>query len=1042
MKSKSELGNKKRQLPEEDSGFEFLYEEKGNGVPERAAAREAEAPVFYQGEGSGLKSRKGRIFSDSPGFIERKSRISLSPPFSLISSTFPLLQTSTTMKPSPSSSSCIAKRTRSQFTPNFVENLSCELRKTKRSQQKASVLPRSEEAGLKIVTCNEDGVGWFSDEDDQITKIGFGRNSSHDDEDKYESNPEFYCLSSDSGAEDEDVKKDRNFEPDSGSPKIYTVSSDSDDEDEDESEEKGEQKVNLLEKSRSEEEAEKMESDSDSPEEISSGSSDSESEEDDDYENEAEEDDDSDYEPEELVPSREKGQKVDQSVSNHHTVFDLLAGSMSEDLDSCKEEDPGSISSEEEFSKELTNEEEIEQMWKTMNLCLTLPEIGSTTEASANESANGSHNAADPCSGKHDQFLDEEIGLRCRKCDKVTLEIKYFSTPMVKDKYGSGRDTWSAEGGGSFFNELHSTSESLDFRNSCDPMEREVWNLIPEEIRSKLHPHQQDGLRFLWKNLVGTFDLKLKNLDSNDSGGCIICHAPGTGKTGLTLVFLQTFLKLFPRSKPVIVAPACVLLNWEEEFKKWKMMDIPFHILNVELSEVEKEFADKRVGQRSLSKNEARMVKLALWKKKPSVLVVSYSLFEKIVNENPNVIDPEGEKIRRILLEDPGLLVLDEGHTPRNHSSGIWQVLSKVHTQKRISLSGTLFQNNFHELYNTLCSARPSFSKEIPPHLKKFCQRKSMPIQREEVEELKLLMAPFVNVHQDDVLKQKLRGLRECRVFLNLPELQKQILQFIEPQNSFGLGHKLSIGFVHPSLLIEHDHLSRNERSAIAEFLSEKHNNVEFLKKELRQNPNEGAKTRFLIEFIRLADSLGERVLIFSQCIAPLKFAMEQLQTRFNWSEGKQVLYIAEKMSIRKRHSLIKMFNEQESEAKVMLASIRACSEGIHLVGASRVIFFDIDWNPSVEKQAISRAFRLGQKRVVYTYHLRICDDVFEAKKGCVQEDKENWSEFLVSCGEEMERSFDGGFEDVILEEMMEHEKLRGLFGKVMHNQKNMSPGI
>ncbi|ANB11951.1 chromatin-remodeling ATPase INO80 [Sugiyamaella lignohabitans] len=56
----------------------------------------------------------------------------------------------------------------------------------------------------------------------------------------------------------------------------------------------------------------------------------------------------------------------------------------------------------------------------------------------------------------------------------------------------------------------------------------------------------------------------------------------------------------------------------------------------------------------------------------------------------------------------------------------------------------------------------------------------------------------------------------------------------------------------------------------------------------------------------------------------------------------------------------------------VFLLSTRAGGLGINLTAADTVIFYDSDWNPTIDSQAMDRAHRLGQTRQVTVYRLLV----------------------------------------------------------------------
>lgn len=118
----------------------------------------------------------------------------------------------------------------------------------------------------------------------------------------------------------------------------------------------------------------------------------------------------------------------------------------------------------------------------------------------------------------------------------------------------------------------------------------------------------------------------------------------------------------------------------------------------------------------------------------------------------------------------------------------------------------------------------------------------------------------------------------------------------------------------------------------------------------------------------------------------------------------------------------------------MLLASIKACSEGISLVGASRVVLLDVLWNPSVEQQAICRAYRDGQTRVVHVY----CPvtSKWEIDKIEQQTRKKYHSDVLLSRNEVNNWKTNPSCslsDDSILEAMVQHESLRHIFEKLSH---------
>ncbi|GMI63859.1 hypothetical protein HRI_000055200 [Hibiscus trionum] len=635
----------------------------------------------------------------------------------------------------------------------------------------------------------------------------------------------------------------------------------------------------------------------------------------------------------------------------------------------------------------ISPEKEMDYLWSEMQFSMmsdfsstsTLPSAVKNEVADISESEHNNTTPSRCCRGDHYVVLDDEVGMKCKLCSFLLLDIKDISPPFMTDPCGKYERQFFGTVDPSVFDGLQHEDSNSDIPGSDHSanIQGTVWEIIPD-LKSKLYPHQQEGFEFLWNNIGGGIYRDKSRNSSKGGDGCIISHAPGTGKTLLTIVFLQTYLNEYPSCRPVIVAPRSMLLTWEAEFRKWKV-DIPFHNLNTEkFSGKEK---TKAIGLYEMFKHRVpyqdrplarRMVKLLSWKSDGGILGISYNLFVQLAGkdiEEKQKCTKADKHVCKTLLECPGLYVLDEGHTPRNNDTLMWKALSRIKTGRRIILSGTPFQNNFDELFNTLRLVRPEFAEGIQ--------------SRRPVE-------PSI--------------------------LQNRILHRVkETRNAFLREYYVSLISTHPSLL-QQLYNKQDVKDIVGSIVS-----MEELER-MRLRPEEGTKTRFLIELLKLSGALDEKVLVFSQYLEPLNLIVEQLKDFFKWKEMDEILYMDGQCEVKQRQRIINVFNDPMSKARVLLASTRACSEGINLVGGSRVVLLDVTWNPSVERQAICRAYRLGQQRVVYTYHL-ISSGTMEGLKCYRQAEKGRLSELLFSSshkGDDHHKKGSNVPEDKILEVMAE----------------------
>ena len=123
-------------------------------------------------------------------------------------------------------------------------------------------------------------------------------------------------------------------------------------------------------------------------------------------------------------------------------------------------------------------------------------------------------------------------------------------------------------------------------------------------------------------------------------------------------------------------------------------------------------------------------------------------------------------------------------------------------------------------------------------------------------------------------------------------------------------------------------------------------------------------KLQRLDTLLRTLQAGGHRALIFTQMTKVLDILEQFLNIH-----GHRYLRLDGATKIEQRQVLTERFNRDERILAFILSS-RSGGIGINLTGADTVIFYDLDWNPAMDKQCQDRCHRIGQTRDVHIYRL------------------------------------------------------------------------
>ncbi|KAK2630268.1 hypothetical protein QTJ16_001088 [Diplocarpon rosae] len=479
------------------------------------------------------------------------------------------------------------------------------------------------------------------------------------------------------------------------------------------------------------------------------------------------------------------------------------------------------------------------------------------------------------------------------------------------------------------------------------PKGRQIVDVVLDPFLGRhLREHQREGIQFLYECVMGMRDY--------DGRGALLADEMGLGKTLQTICLLWTLLKQNPIygsdpviKKALIVCPVTLIDNWKKEFNKW--------------------LGNERIGVFVEDGQNKKRITDFTHGKSYSVMIIGYERLRSVQDD---------------LKKGAGIdiVIADEGHRLKTAQNKSAQAIRNLNTDRRVILSGTPMQNELSEFYTMVDFINPgllgkynTFKKEFEGPILKGRQPQASERDIEKGaargEELSTLTKAFILRRTADLLSKYLKSKTEYVVFCKPTRVQAEIYQHIISSPFFGKAigaSETSLQLITilkkvcnaPSLLTEKGDAPTNP--LVAALLDEIPQSLMHM-----SNINASSKLRVLDQLLKcISSTTSEKVVIVSNYTSTLDLIGQHLV-----SLSLPFLRLDGKTAQKSRQGLVDNFNRTDASRNfAFLLSAKSGGSGLNLIGASRLILFDVDWNPATDQQAMARIHRDGQKRPVKIY--------------------------------------------------------------------------
>ncbi|XP_073260479.1 probable helicase CHR10 isoform X2 [Populus alba] len=434
----------------------------------------------------------------------------------------------------------------------------------------------------------------------------------------------------------------------------------------------------------------------------------------------------------------------------------------------------------------------------------------------------------------------------------------------------------------------------------------------------------------------------------------------GLGKTLQAISFLS-YLKVHQKSSGpyLVLCPLSVTDGWVSEIDKFTPK---LKVLR---------YVGEKEHRRSLRKTIHEHVK-----ESPSSSDVSLLPFDVLLTTyDIALVDKE------FLSQIPWhYAIVDEAQRLKNPKSVLYNVLiDQFLMPRRLLMTGTPIQNNLTELWALMHFCMPSVFGTLDQFLSTFRETADASSDHDatkvkrQFKTLKSILKSFMLRRTKSTLIKcgnlVLPSLTEITVMAPLVSLQKKVYASI-------LRKEL------PKLLALSSSASNHQSLQNMVIQLRKACSHPYLFPGIEPEPyKEGehlvkasGKLTILDQLLEKLHDSGHRVLLFAQMTHTLDILQDFLELRKYSYERLDGSVRAEE-----RFAAIRSFSGQsgrsgsesdQNSSFVFMISTRAGGVGLNLVAADTVIFYEQDWNPQVDKQALQRAHRIGQMNHVLSINL------------------------------------------------------------------------